>query len=66
MYLVCISNIFPCSFGYVEFASVNDAKNIFDCLENIELDGRTLYIDYASDPKFDDMDTGAYTPTIPT
>ena len=34
------------SFGYVEFASVDDAKAVFDKEENFVLDGRSLFIDY--------------------
>lgn len=45
-------------FGYVEFANVEDAQNVFDSPENIELDGRVLYIDYGSDPKFDESERG--------
>ena len=32
----------------MEYASVEDAKAVFDKPENIILDGRILYIDYAS------------------
>lgn len=49
-------------FGYVEFANVEDAQNVFDSPENIELDGRVLYIDYGSDPKFDESERGKVIP----
>lgn len=49
---------FLCRFGYVEFASVEDAQNIFNRPENIKLDGRILYLDYGSDPKFDESQSG--------
>lgn len=32
----------------MEFASVEDAQAVFDKPENIVLDGRVLFIDYAS------------------
>ena len=35
-------------FGYVEFESVAKAQNMFNKEENIELDGHTLFIDFAT------------------
>ena len=35
-----------CSFGFVEFSEVYEAKAVFDQQENVVLDGRTLIIGY--------------------
>ena len=37
----------------MEFPSVEDAQRVFDS-RNVELDGRILYIDFASNPKFEE------------
>jgi len=35
------------SFAYVEYSTVDEAKAVFDKQENIVLDERILFIDYA-------------------
>ena len=40
----------PCRFGFVEYATVAEAQAVFDKPENIVLDGRIIYIDYATRP----------------
>ena len=47
--LICYFGLyFLCRFGYVEYSSVDEAKAVFESPENIILDGRRLFIDYAS------------------
>jgi len=38
------------SYGFVDFASVEEAKVVFDRQEEIEVDGRVLFINFASSP----------------
>jgi len=40
--------LFLCSYGFVKYATVDEAKAVFDSPNDIVLDGRSLYIDYAS------------------
>lgn len=35
-------------FGFVEYASVDEARAVFEKPENVILDGRIVFIDYAS------------------
>jgi len=35
-----------CRFGFVHYSSVEEAKAVFDKPENIEVDGRVLFIDF--------------------
>jgi len=42
-----ISLLFWCSHGYVEYASVDDAKAVADKREEFVLDGRSLLIGYS-------------------
>lgn len=46
MLFVIFLILFFYSFGYVEFASVDEAQAVFDKEENFVLDGRSLFIDY--------------------
>ena len=38
--------MFSCSFGFVEYATVEEAKKVLERSENVELDGRTLTINF--------------------
>ena len=38
-------------FGFVEFASVEDAKNAKEKMDGAELDGRSVKVDFAQDKK---------------
>ena len=35
-------------YGFVEYENVEDAKSVFDKADDIELDGHTLFIDFAT------------------
>ena len=37
-----------CRFGFVEYETVDEAQSVFDKEENVELDGHTLFLDFAA------------------
>lgn len=42
------SLFFFCSFGFIEFGSTADATKAYDEMQNTEVDGRQVYLDFAS------------------
>ena len=45
-------------YGFVEYDSVDEAQTVFNNPENIELNGRVLYIDYATGQEIKKETTG--------
>ena len=39
--------LFLCSYGFVSYASVEEAKAVFDEQKDIKLDGKVLFIDFS-------------------
>ena len=37
-----------CSFGFVEFGSPEDAASAYDKMQNTEIEGRQVFLDFAS------------------
>jgi len=46
LYLNCVLSFH--SYGFVEYDTIDEAKKAFENPENIELNGRILYIDYSN------------------
>jgi len=46
-WLCSILILFIPSYGYVDYLTVDQAKRVFHSQENIKLNGRILFIDYA-------------------
>jgi len=48
-----------CSYGFVDYATVEEAKAVFDQQEDIKVDGRVVYTNYLSPKQREGMEANA-------